>query len=162
MLKETEQVGTVVLLVEDDAAVLALFGRGLQEAGFRVTTAHTAAEALQRAKDLGRIDILATDLILTDGLRLAKHALQRPARDGLELMRRMLELHPNLKVVLFSGQSKERIDDMGVIPPGTVFLRKPFTADTLAWTIRQLLDVPSTPKARQIKGEAKPRAWKLP
>jgi hypothetical protein len=82
---------------------------------------------------------LATDLTLTDGLRLAKHALQRPARHGIELMRHVVDLHPNLRVVLFSGQSEDMINGMGGIPQGTVFLRKPFSADTLAWSIRQVL-----------------------
>jgi DNA-binding response OmpR family regulator len=39
MSKDMERGDTVVLLVEDDAAVLALLGNGLQQAGFRVTTA---------------------------------------------------------------------------------------------------------------------------
>ena len=78
MIKDTEHGDTVVLLVDDDATVLALFAHGLVDAGFRVATAHSATEALQRAKELGPIDILATDLILPDNLRLTKHALQRP------------------------------------------------------------------------------------
>ena len=152
MAKETELREAMVLLVEDDPSVLALLGHGLVDTGFRVTTARTAAEALRRAKELGRIDILATDLILTDRLRLATHALQRPARHGLELMRRMLEVYPNLKVVVFSGQSEDLVNGMGGIPRGTVFLRKPFSAATLAWSIRQVLAMPvkTIPLAPQI------------
>jgi CheY-like chemotaxis protein len=149
MVKDTKPGDAVVLLVEDDATVLTLFSHGLQQAGFHVMTAHSANDALQRVKELGHIDVLATDLILTDHLRLAKHASQRPARHGLELMRLMLKVYPNLKVVLFSGQSNDMVNGMGGIPDGAVFLRKPFSADTLAWSIRQVLAIPIRPKCIQ-------------
>ena len=165
-MPDVVQGAPVVLLVEDEAALMALFGQGLQQAGFHVILAQTAAEAIRRARNLGRIDILATDLFLTDHLRRTTETLQRPPRHGLALMRRMLELHPDLKVVLFSGQSDDTIEEMGGIPPGTVFLRKPFSPEMLARTIRQFLEGRGRSKTLQIKTESKPeskpRIWKLP
>ena len=62
-------------------------------------------------------------------------------------MRLMLKVYPNLKVVLFSGQSEDMLNGIGGIPQGTVFLRKPFSADTLAWSIRQVLAIPIRSKS---------------
>jgi two-component system cell cycle sensor histidine kinase/response regulator CckA len=130
----------VILLVDDEPAVLALCSVGLEQEGFRVLKARNAAEALERAKQLGRIDLLATDVVLPDQLRLAKNSWQRPSMHGVELMRRMVALQPGLKVILFSGQSEDMIKSLGGIPPGTLFLKKPFSADTLARSIRRALN----------------------
>ena len=138
----------VVLLVDDEPAVLALCGAGLEQEGFRVLKARTAAEALDRAKQLGRIDVLATDVVLPEQLQMAKNHWQRPTMHGVELMRRMIVLQPGLKVVLFSGQSEEIIKTVGGIPAGTMFLRKPFSADTLARSIRRALSDMARIKSR--------------
>jgi len=134
----------VILLVDDEPAVLSLFTSGLTQAGFRVIAAQTAGDALQRAAKLGRIDVLATDIVLPDRLRLAKDHLQRPVMHGIALMRRLVALQPGLKVVLFSGQPDEMIRSLGGIPPGTTFLRKPFSTETLVRTIKQVLTTPRT------------------
>jgi DNA-binding response OmpR family regulator len=123
----------VVLLVEDDPSVLDLYAIGLEHHGFRVVKAGTAAAALQRARDLGRIDILVTDVVLPG----------RPEAitiHGIDLMRRLLELQPDLKVILFSGQSKDRIEQVGGIPSGTIFLEKPVSLETLVRSIKLLLE----------------------
>jgi two-component system cell cycle sensor histidine kinase/response regulator CckA len=132
----------VVLLVDDEPAVLALLTSGLAHAGFRVVTARTGADAFQRASKLGRIDVLATDVVLPDRLRLAKDHLQQPVMHGIALMRRLIALQPSLKVILFSGQPTELINNLGGIPQGTTFLRKPFSIETLVRSVRQALERP--------------------
>jgi CheY-like chemotaxis protein len=135
---------SVVLLVDDDPAVLALLSSGLEQQGFRVVKAQSTSDALQRAKDFTRIDVLATDVVLPGALKLAKHHLQRPPKHGIELMRQMLAVRPGLRIVLFSGQPDETLNTFGGIPPGTVFLRKPLTAEALARSIRAVLAQPAT------------------
>jgi CheY-like chemotaxis protein len=90
----------VVLLVDDDPDVLKLYGIGLQQHGFGVVKAGTAAVALQRARELDRIDILITDFVLSDaaGLENAKQTIH-----GIELIRRIVNLQPAVKVILFSA-----------------------------------------------------------
>jgi len=122
----------VVLLVEDDPTVLDLYAIGLEHHGLRVVKAGTAPAALQRAKDLGRIDILVTDVVLLgqpEGLTM----------HGIELMRRLVALQPTVKVILFSGQSKDTIEKVGGIPSGTMFLEKPVALETLVHSIKMLL-----------------------
>jgi DNA-binding response OmpR family regulator len=122
----------VVLLVEDDPDALQLYAKGLEHQGFRVVKAGTAAVALQRARELGRIDVLVTDVVLMD-------QPQGPTVHGIELMRRMMVMQPDVKVVLFSGHSKDTIEKIGGIPAGTTFLEKPFHVETLVLAIKQLL-----------------------
>jgi CheY-like chemotaxis protein len=147
MIQQNE---TVILLVDDEPAILALCGAGLEREGFRVLKARTAAEALDRAKQLGRIDVLATDVVLPNQLRIAQSHWQRPTMHGVELMRRMLALQPDLKVILFSGQSEEMIKSVGGLPPGALFLRKPFSADTLARSIRRAISDVTRHKNRTV------------
>jgi DNA-binding response OmpR family regulator len=123
----------VVLLVEDDPTVLDLYAIGLGHHGFQVVKAGTAAAALQRARELGRIDILVTDVVL----------LGHPEGSighGIELMRRLLSFQPDVKVILFSGQSKDTIERVGGIPSGTIFLEKPVAIETLVRSIKLLLN----------------------
>jgi two-component system, cell cycle response regulator CpdR len=129
----------VVMLVDDEPSVLELYGVGLEQYGFRVVKAGTAAVALQRGRDLGRIDVLVTDVVLLGPVELEKRQ-QPPVMHGIELMRRMVELQPDVKVILFSGYAQDMIEKLGGIPPaGTIFLRKPFTVETLTKTITRLL-----------------------
>jgi CheY-like chemotaxis protein len=87
-----QRIEPLILLVDDEPAVLSIFTSGLTHAGFRVIAAQTAGDALQRATKLGRVDLLATDIVLPDRLRLAKDHLQRPVLHGIGLMRRLVAL----------------------------------------------------------------------
>jgi CheY-like chemotaxis protein len=162
-----------ILLVDDDPAILALFSVRLEQAGFRVLKAHTATEALSRAEQEGRIDVLATDLVLTDQLRLAKHHGARPTHHGIGLMRQLLSRQPTIKVVLFSGQSDETLKTLGPIPSGIAFLRKPFGPEALVHSIEKVLkepaeapspsshDMPSRPSRRTFTSWRVPLMWGL-
>jgi two-component system, cell cycle response regulator CpdR len=131
----------VVLLVEDDPAILRLYGMGLEQYGFRVVKAGTAAVALQRAREMRRLDILITDLVLLGPTDLRNGAGAASATmHGIELMRRIVELRPTVKVILISGHPVDITKKLGrVPPPGTAFLQKPFTIEVLTETIKQLL-----------------------
>jgi FixJ family two-component response regulator len=61
-----------------------------------------------------------------------------PGLGGLELAKSALELRPALSVVLVSGYT-DRPLDREAIGFGK-FLQKPFSFDTLARTVRSLLD----------------------
>jgi len=119
-------------MVEDDPGILELYATGLEQQGFRVVKAGTAAVALQRARNLGRIDILVSDVVLLDQTNEA-------AMHGIELMRRIVALQPDVKVILFSGQSPDNLETLGGVPAGAIFLEKPFTLQTLVKTINQVL-----------------------
>jgi len=49
-------------------------------------------------------------------------------------------LQPALKVIYMSGYTEAAIVLHGILNPGLAFLNKPFTSETLAQKVRQVLD----------------------
>ena len=117
-----------VLLVEDEDAVRSLVRGILESSGYAVIEASRPEEALilsQRHE--GSIHLLVTDVVM-------------PEMSGSELAKRLEFVFPDMKVLYVSGYTDEAIVHHGVLEPGTAFLQKPFTPDSLAWKVRQVLD----------------------
>ncbi|MFN2509324.1 MAG: hybrid sensor histidine kinase/response regulator, partial [Chthoniobacterales bacterium] len=57
-----------------------------------------------------------------------------------ELARALAPLQPEMKVLFVSGYSDSDISDQGVLDPGLVVLEKPFTQESLARKVREILD----------------------
>jgi CheY-like chemotaxis protein len=116
-----------VLLVEDEASVL-LFARSvLATSGYRVIEARHAEEALVIAeRHPGTIHLLLTDLVM-------------PGLSGVELARRLVALKPGLRVITMSGYA-DTLLHKGILTPGTAFLSKPFTPETLLGKVRETLE----------------------
>ena len=117
-----------VLLTEDDPLVRLLARTVLQRAGYVVLEAPGGKEALLLAEDhSGPIHLLLTDVVM-------------PEMSGRELMRRLAERRPAVKVLYVTGYSEEAVAQHGVLDPGTAFLPKPFTPEVLARKVREVLD----------------------
>jgi PAS domain S-box-containing protein len=110
--------GGVVLVVEDDAALRNTLAEMLQHRGFGVLEAGDGQEALTVLERVPEVDLLLTDIRLSNGM------------DGLELAKRALGRHPDLKVLYISGDA----EGAGVPPLDCV--AKPFTIDELDRRIR--------------------------
>jgi len=65
-----------------------------------------------------------------------------PAMSGSDLADQVQTLLPGIKVLYLSGYTDDAIVRHGVLEPGVAFLQKPFTADTLARKVREVLDGP--------------------
>ncbi|MHB1222995.1 MAG: ATP-binding protein [Gemmatimonadaceae bacterium] len=115
-----------VLLVEDESAVRAVARRSLERQGYTVLEAFDGAEAervwLQNADG---IDILVTDVVM-------------PGMGGHALSDRLRARRPSLRVLMVSGYDRDagRI----TVDASTSVLQKPFTPETLARRVRQVLD----------------------
>ncbi len=117
-----------ILLVEDDAEVRGFARRILAEAGFTVLEADRGSTALEVAAGVvGPIDLLVTDAVM-------------PGMDGVELAQRLGELRPGLPVLFVSGFTESAVIHQGVAAAGVEFLPKPYRADELLRTVRQILD----------------------
>ena len=103
----------VVLVVDDDPEVLDVVTSMLQELGCDAVSPQSGAKALAQNE---RISILITDINM-------------PGMDGHELAERARRARPNLKVLQLSGREPR--------PGGLPMIRKPFSPEDLANTMRQ-------------------------
>jgi two-component system cell cycle sensor histidine kinase/response regulator CckA len=116
-----------ILLVEDEEGVRSVLQRILSGRGYRVLTAAGAGEALDVARrNLGAIDLLLTDVTM-------------PRVKGPELAATLLAEQPRMRVIYMSGYSEWALPSGDGSP---VCLQKPFSAKTLARTVRAVLDAP--------------------
>ena len=111
-----------ILLVEDQADVRHLVRRVLQGAGYTVLDTSSPADALALAgRYTGPIHLMLTDIVM-------------PQMNGRVLADLLKRRCPALRVVFMSGYADTQLD------PGTAYLQKPFTPDTLVRTVRAVLD----------------------
>jgi signal transduction histidine kinase/ActR/RegA family two-component response regulator len=122
----------VVLVVEDEDQVRHLAVEHLRELGYTVVQAADASQALAVLTLQPKVDLLFTDIIMPDV-------------NGRELAERCLRERPSLKVLYTTGYTRNAIVHNGMLDPGVAFLPKPFTLETLARKVRQVLDGPITP-----------------
>jgi two-component system, NtrC family, sensor kinase len=120
-----------ILVVDDEDDLRELVAQVLESGGYRVQSAGSGAEALEKwAKRKGDIHLLLTDVVMPDGLT------------GHMLAERLRSEDPRLRVIYTSGYTA------GV--PGTQlanieehnFLPKPYRPATLLQTVRDCLDQP--------------------
>ena len=124
-----------ILLVEDDANVRGYARRVLETAGFTVLEAATGVEALElAAANLATIDLLLTDAVL-------------PGMHGAELAERLVAERPGLRVLFVSGFTENLVIQHGVVAQGINFLPKPYRAEDLVRSARQVLDTGRLPAA---------------
>ncbi|ALK97429.1 diguanylate cyclase [Massilia sp. WF1] len=116
-----------ILVAEDDEAVRTTVVEMLTELGYRVLKAADAASALAVVESGVPIDVLFTDVVMPGTLRSPE--LARMARERL----------PNLAVLFTSGYTENAIVHGGRLDPGVELLGKPYTRESLARRIRQVL-----------------------
>ncbi len=126
-----------VLLVEDESTLREMAVMILQERGYTVLSAANGKEAIGQWKlNQDRIDLVVTDMVMPEGLT------------GIELADRLFEDRPGLKMLFTSGYSMEDIGAELVRHPHTRFLEKPYTSQSLANAVREILDADlDTPSA---------------
>jgi PAS domain S-box-containing protein len=125
------QLGTeTLLLVEDEEAVRALVRSALKEKGYRVLEASGGEEALKLLEQYGGlIDLLVTDVVM-------------PRMTGPELVGRLANSHPQIKVLYISGYADYAGLHHGALDSGAAFLQKPFSPEALARKVREVLGSP--------------------
>ena len=119
-----------VLLVEDEEPVRKITTRLLLNLGYRVLEAENGQDAL-RLFNVGRekIDLLLTDVVMPD-------------MSGREVAEALQSLDPDLRVLFHSGYTDDTVVRRGILRAEVAFLKKPFTLDSLAQKVREVLDRP--------------------
>jgi PAS domain S-box-containing protein len=117
-----------VLVVEDEEAVRTLACRVLGHQGYQVIEARHGREALGLLEaNAPPIDLVLTDVVM-------------PEMGGLELARRLDSVLPGVPVMYMSGYTESDKLQPGIRESALPFLQKPFSAESLAVRVREVLD----------------------
>lgn len=114
----------LILLVEDNEAVLKIIRRMLEDGGYGVVGVRDAEQALLL------MDQLCPDLVITD--------LMLPAQNGLDFAQEICALRPSLRCIVMSGHIFTVPGDH----PASATLLKPIAQKELFETISQVLAHP--------------------
>ena len=115
-----------ILLIEDDEKVMNENRALLEKLGYHVLATKTGEEAVNITKTFdGNIDLAILDLILPD-------------MEGGEIYSRMIEVRPNLKVIVCSGYSIDGPAQAILDAGAQAFIQKPLTVVTLSENLREV------------------------
>jgi two-component system cell cycle sensor histidine kinase/response regulator CckA len=118
-----------VLVVDDNESIRRVVAQMLALDGYDVVTAATPADAIRMVEQGFRPHVLVSDVVM-------------PKIGGLELAERLVELHPDMQVVLTSGYAEHGLLDAeeSMLARRPLFVQKPFSSAELAGAIRKALD----------------------
>ena len=120
-----------VLLVEDEDSVRQLVRETLESRGYRVLEAANGQAALTlAASHRNQIHLLITDVIM-------------PGLNGHELVQQLLRARPAIKVLYLSGYAQDAFPTPLAADAQKTFLQKPFTLQSLARKVREILGPPT-------------------
>jgi len=119
--------GQIVLIVEDEASILKLTAKILNDFGYVVVTANSPKEAVNYVKGHEEtIDLIITDVIM-------------PEMNGRDLVNVLRTIQPNMKCLFMSGYTSTVIASQGVLAEGMQFIQKPFSANELGAKVHEVL-----------------------
>jgi PAS domain S-box-containing protein len=120
--------GELILVVDDEAAILTATKHTLEAFGYRVVAACDGTDAIATfLKSSEKPAALITDMMM-------------PNMDGPTLIQALLKIHPDLPVIGASGlsyQMQAQVNSLGV----KHFLRKPYNADALLEALDDVLQL---------------------
>lgn len=124
----------LVLVVDDNEAILRALDYGLRRSGFRVLCATHGAPALEILKGPQgpEIDVVLTDVVMPGGM------------NGLELARAARRLRGELPILLTSGYATGIFDSLGASPMEFPLIAKPSSVGELAALLRRMIDAAET------------------
>ena len=116
----------IILVVEDEALVQVLVVEVLEERGYAVQAAASAAEALTLLRDhCTEIDVLLTDINLG------------PGENGLELARKARTLCPGIRVIYVTGGAHS--EAMAERVPDSLLIPKPYELERICEEVARVL-----------------------
>lgn len=116
-----------ILLTEDEESLRELVLSMLSENGYTVLEAANGTEAMEIARQArGKIDLLLTDVVM-------------PGLGGPDLADQLVALYPEIKVLYMSGYTEFAAPQNKMLQQGRPLLQKPFTQQSLARKVRDVL-----------------------
>jgi DNA-binding NtrC family response regulator len=121
--------------MDDDLLALESLESYLKQAGYTVVTASTAREAVERARGI------SCDVALLD--------MKMPEMDGFQVAAMLRQLHPDLRVVMFTGYASLETEARAAQLDFYEYLPKSNWYDLLLPTIERVLAEPERPLPKQ-------------
>jgi CheY-like chemotaxis protein len=121
-----------ILFVDDEKSILEIAKETLSMHGYNVKTAQSGEEALEiynAGKD--NIELVILDLIM-------------PGKGGKKCLNDLVEINPKIKVLMTSGYSSSQQIEELTQAGAAGFINKPYRPDDLLFTIRDIIDTPSS------------------
>ncbi len=118
--------GELLLLVDDEEAILRAGAELLEQAGYRVMAASGGEAALEL------YNAQKADLVILD--------LNMPGMSGTRCLGRLRELDPEARVLIASGQADKDSREMAAVLGAVGFLPKPYQMDSLLTSVRRALE----------------------
>ena len=126
--EETARGDERILLVDDEPGIVHAAVQGLGDLGYRVTGCTDPDAALAAFRSAPEtFDIVVTDMTMS-------------GMTGADFMRAILEMRPEIPVILCTGYSEEVTRDSVLALGARAFLMKPVTPSRLAAEVRAVLD----------------------
>jgi PAS domain S-box-containing protein len=122
------EVSGAPLIRDGQVAVLDVGRQILERLGYAVLATVSPGEAMTMARQYsGEIDLMVTDVVL-------------PEMSGKDLAEEMTGIRPNTRIMFMSGYTDDIIAHRGILDKGVHFIQKPFTPDSFARKVREVLD----------------------
>ena len=117
-----------ILLIDDEETVINISEMMLKRLGYSVLKAYSGYEGLKLFKEnKSKIDLIISDL-------------EMPKMNGKEVMDKLREIDPQIKVMLSSG-TLTNADEKNVMNKGfNGFLKKPYNINTLCEKMAQIIN----------------------
>lgn len=125
-MTDSRPAATCILIVEDEVLVRMFAADALEEAGFQVEQASSAAEALSKVH------------ALQAGLTAVVIDLGLPDRSGDEVAAEIRALHDRLPIVIASGRSEKELRQRFAVDSRVAIMVKPYTGPMLLEALNSL------------------------
>src|SRR5215471_14460993 len=134
-----------ILLVDDEPSVLRYTKTLLEVDNYRVETAASGEETIQRMHRGPAPNLIVLDLVM-------------PGMDGLQTLASCKKIHPEQKVLMMSCLNDTSKVVQAIKLGAADYLNKPFQAPQLQGAVRRILDSPSKSTSSAIRYSVKDAA----
>jgi putative nucleotidyltransferase with HDIG domain len=114
-----------ILIVDDEPGIVKLLAEILREDGYSCLGCHSSLEAL-RVLGTQRFDVALSDVHM-------------PGIDGMELLRQVREEHPELPMVMVTGEGDIRVGVQAMKEGAYDYLLKPLNSGAVLMSVKQVL-----------------------
>ena len=121
--------GQATILIVDDEEIIRLMAQALlEELGYKTILAKNGNDAIKKyTANKDEIDIVLLDVIM-------------PEMNGMECLKNLLKINPNLKIIIASGFSKSGKTNDFLANGAADFINKPYRQKELALSIKNILE----------------------